>query len=80
MSKTRIEEMNNEESFLINNEATDYVKPVKAKLKGKAKIELSKRDKSIIDWYKRGQSIEWLTTAFMLPANQIKKIVDNADV
>ena len=77
MSKTKIEETNNEESLLNNSEATDYVKPKKAV---KAKIELSDRDKKIIDWYKRGQSIDWITKAFQVTADKAKQIIDNANV
>ena len=77
MSKTKIEETNNEESYLINNEATDYVKPKKVV---KAKIELSDKEKKIIDWYKRGQSIDWITKAFQVTADKAKQIIDNANV
>ena len=77
MSKTRIEETNNIESSLINNEATDYVKPKKVV---KAKIELTDKEKKIIDWYKRGQSIDWITKAFQVTADKAKQIIDNANV
>ena len=77
MSKTKIEETNNIESYSISNEATDYVKPKKVV---KAKIELSDRDKKIIDWHKRGQSIDWITKAFQVTADKAKQIIDNANV
>ena len=77
MRKTKLDKKNSEESYLSNNEATDYVK---AKKVVKAKIELSDRDKKIIDWYKRGQSIDWITKAFQVTADKAKQIIDNANV
>ena len=72
MSKTRITEMNSSGS--LENEAIVSSKPVKVK------IELSDRDKKIIDWHKRGQSIDWITKAFQVTADKAKEIIDNANV
>ena len=72
MSKTRITEMNSSGS--LENEAIVSSKPVKVK------IELSDRDKKIIDWHKRGQSIDWITKAFQVTADKAKEIIANANV
>ena len=73
MSKTRIEETNNIESSLINNEATDYVKPKKVV---KAKIELSDKEKKVLHWHGKGQSVHWIATALQLHQNKVKEIID----
>ena len=73
MSKTRIEETNNIESSLINNEATDYVKPKKVV---KAKIELTDKEKKVLYWHSKGQSVDWIAKALQLHANRIKEIID----
>ena len=74
MRKTKLDKKNSEESYLNNNEAIESSEPVKAK------IELTDKEKKIIDWYKRGQSIDWITKAFQVTADTAKQIIDNANV
>ena len=80
MRKTKLDKMNSEESYLSNNEAIVSSEPVKAELEVKAKIELTDKEKKIIDWHKRGQSIDWITKAFQVTADKAKQIIDNANV
>ena len=74
MRKTKLDKKNSEESYLSNNEAIVSSEPVKAK------IELTDKEKKIIDWHKRGQSIDWITKAFQVTADKAKQIIDNANV
>ena len=76
MSKTRIEEMNSSESLESNNEALELSKPVKAKIKVKAKLELSPKEEKVIYWFKKGQSVHWIATAVQLHQNKVKEIID----
>lgn len=70
MSKTRRTEKTNNESYLNNNEAIESNEPVKAK------IELSDKEKKVLYWNSKGQSVDWIAKALQLHANRIKEIID----
>ena len=78
MSKTRITEMNSSGS--LESEAIVSSNPVKAKLGVKAKIELSDKEKKVLYWHSKGQSVHWITTALQLDQNTVKEIIVNANV
>ena len=76
MSKTKIEETNSVESYKNSNEALESSKPVKVKLEVKSKLELSDKEKKVLHWHAKGQSVHWIATALQLHQNKVKEIID----
>ena len=70
MRKTKLDKMSVEESYLNNNEAIVSSEPVKAK------IELTDKEKKVLYWHGKGQSVDWIAKALQLHANRIKEIID----